>query len=134
MVEEILVLAEASLVNRYKVSICVTMKFGEKIVRQLDVMGRSQSWLAREAGLAQSAVSEMTKGSRRPYMDQALAIARVLGVSLDYLADDKVSEAPDELTEPELTAVEIVREKKMSSREVTRRLEFDPGGPRFRDL
>lgn len=72
------------------------MRFREKLRK----LARNQSELARRTGLAPSAINEMAAGRRRPYLDQGFAIARALGVPLDYLADDSQDSPPV----PELTA------------------------------
>jgi|GEM_PF-5873693 len=68
------------------------MTFAEKLGILIQRSGKSQSDVAREAGLTPTTLSQMRLGNRRPYMDQALLIARSLGVSLDFLADNSLDE------------------------------------------
>ncbi|WP_435005137.1 helix-turn-helix domain-containing protein [Tundrisphaera lichenicola] len=70
------------------------MQFPQKLDFLIGLRGTNQSQLSRKTGISQSAISEMTKGKRRVYMDQAFELARALGVSLDYLADDAQEEPP----------------------------------------
>lgn len=77
------------------------MEFHRKLERELARRDWSQAKLAAMIDVAPSAVSGMIAGTRRPYMDQALAIARALGVPLDYLADDSIA-GPPPAPDPEL--------------------------------
>lgn len=51
--------------------------------------GRSRAHLSRAAGLPPNAISDYINKGYIPRMDTAFALAKVLGVSLDWLADDQ---------------------------------------------
>lgn len=105
------------------------MKFSEKLTRLIGQSGKSQSRLGRETGIAQTAISEMTLGKRRPYMDQAFLLARALGVPLDYLADESADEPPRSVTEEESYVLRAVRGLGLGYEEVIRRLTVaEPAG------
>jgi transcriptional regulator with XRE-family HTH domain len=97
--------------------------FGERVLRELSRMGRTQSFLVRQAGFTQSTVNDLIHGKRRPALDQALSIASVLGVSVDYLAGNDHS-VP--LTPAEVQALKLVRSLKLDEEEVIRRLAASP--------
>jgi len=54
------------------------MEFAQKLERVIAQSGMSQSAIARETGISQSAISAMTRGDRRPYMDQAIKLEALL--------------------------------------------------------
>lgn len=102
------------------------MKFAEKLARLV----ANQSELSRMTGVAQSSISAMSAGDRRPYMDQAFKIARALGVPLDYLADDTQDDPPAPpvpMPEDEQTLLEVYRYLGISLPEALRRL-YDENG------
>jgi transcriptional regulator with XRE-family HTH domain len=100
------------------------MEFSEKLEKMIAEKGITQTALARETGIDQSAISAMTLGKRRPYMDQALLLARALGVPLDYLADDSMDEPPPttELGEVAIAILDLVEALDLDKREALRRL------------
>lgn len=72
---------------------------------------KNQSQLARDAGLAQPKVNLVLNEKREPSWDEMVRIAKALGVSLDWLADDKQrGDAPvPEYTEDERALVKLYR-------------------------
>jgi transcriptional regulator with XRE-family HTH domain len=62
------------------------MKFREKLDKLAG--DRSRAELSRKAGLPQNAISDYINKGYIPRLDTASALAKVLGTSLDWLADD----------------------------------------------
>jgi transcriptional regulator with XRE-family HTH domain len=54
--------------------------------------------LARQAQVSDSEISRILQGKSRPGLDNAFRLAKAVGVSLDYLADDSVDHDP--ITQP----------------------------------
>lgn len=108
------------------------MDFPAKLALLIAQRNTSQSRLSRDTGLSQSAISLMTKGEQRPYLDQGLRLARALRVSLDFLADDDLDQPPrPELTDDERVIVSVVRAAGLSSDAAIRalwRARDDPPG------
>src|SRR5258707_3878816 len=52
--------------------------------------------LARLSQVSDSEISRILQGKSRPGLDNALRLAQAVGVSLDYLADDKLDTEPTE--------------------------------------
>jgi transcriptional regulator with XRE-family HTH domain len=65
-------------------------RFEEKLRRQMLLRGFNQQKLARLSGVSDSEVSRILNGKSQPGLENALKLARALGVSLDYLADDSL--------------------------------------------
>lgn len=108
----------------------VLMGFPEKLDAAIGKSGKSQSAIAREIGIAQSTISAMTRGERRPYLDQAFKLARALGVTVDYLIDDAQEEpAPAEpsVSDDERYVVRTIRALNLSFEEAVRRLALAAG-------
>ena len=70
------------------------MRFEEKLRKQMLIQGLNQQRLSRASGVSDSEVSRILGGKSQPGLENALKLARAVGVSLDYLADDSVDEVP----------------------------------------
>jgi transcriptional regulator with XRE-family HTH domain len=68
--------------------------------------------LARLSQVSDSEISRILQGKSRPGLDNALRLAQAVGVSLDYLADDKLDAEPvepaDSLSPEERKVLSIV--------------------------
>lgn len=65
------------------------MRFEEKLKRQMLLSGFNQQRLARASSVSDSEISRILSGkSVNPGVENALKLAKAVGVSLDYLADD----------------------------------------------
>lgn len=70
-----------------------SMTIGKKIDMLLDRLGKSAADLSRESDVSQTSIANYKKRKTVPQsLRNALLIARALGVSLDYLADDAQDE------------------------------------------
>ena len=94
------------------------MTFGEKLA-ELVAPGR-RSKMALAAGLPPNAISDYINKGYLPKLDTALALAKVLGVSLDWLANDELLPPPPRPTD---SAIQNVPEGFLM-REVCRRLRL----------
>jgi transcriptional regulator with XRE-family HTH domain len=63
------------------------MEFPERLARLIDLVGVTQTRLARASGVRQTYISKLCAGTSRPYLDQAVALARGLGVPVALLCD-----------------------------------------------
>jgi transcriptional regulator with XRE-family HTH domain len=90
------------------------MRYAEKLYKHMLLRGFNQQKLARLSSVSDSEVSRILKGKSNPSLEYAHRLAQALGISLDYLADDRMDEdrpppAPD-LTPVEAEILEIARE------------------------
>ncbi len=72
------------------------MDIGQRIEQVREEKGLTQSGLAREMGVSQSAVSQIEAGERNPSYDMLRQIAKALNVSVPHLVG-----APVEKLRPE---------------------------------
>ena len=70
------------------------MKYEEKLRKQMLSKGFNQQKLARLSGVSDSEVSRILGGKSQPGLENALKLARAVGVSLDYLADTNLTDDP----------------------------------------
>lgn len=69
------------------------MRFEEKLRKQMLLKGLNQQKLAKLSSVSDSEISRILSGkSGNPGIENALKLARAVGVSLDYLADDEFDE------------------------------------------
>jgi transcriptional regulator with XRE-family HTH domain len=112
------------------------MGYAEKMQRVCALKGLDQSSLAESLGLSRSTISRIFSGTQEPKLGMAWGIARALGVSLDFLADDALSADPGgtwtRLTDDELTILKLVR--RLGPETAMDRLLAVPGGANGRDV
>ncbi len=58
------------------------------IKQKLKELGKSQAWLAREAGVSESTVSKAANGSSGLRIDSLVFIAKALNLPVESLAKD----------------------------------------------
>lgn len=76
------------------------MRYAEKLYQQMVQKGFKQQRLAEASGVSDSEVSRILNGKSRPGLENAFRLARALGVSLDYLADDSLDADPSRPSDP----------------------------------
>lgn len=80
------------------------MKMNEKILRCRKRLGMSQEELAQQLNTSRQAVSQWELGNAQPELNNVIALARLFGVTTDWLLlDDEETEraAPEQHTETE---------------------------------
>jgi transcriptional regulator with XRE-family HTH domain len=90
------------------------MKLEEKLYKQMLLRGLNQQRLATQSRVSDSEISRLLNAqAKRPGLYSVLRLARVLGVSLDYLADDSLEADPhqggDDLSPDEREALDRIR-------------------------
>ena len=68
------------------------MKFADKLERLRKTRGLSQENIAERCHVSRQAVSKWESGNSLPDIDNLIIIGQLFGVSLDYLANDKIEE------------------------------------------
>ncbi len=96
----------------------------ELLAKLVPLIG-NQSALSRKTGIAQSAISEILSGKRRPYFDQLVEIAKALEVSLDYLVSETTGRpAGYGLTQDEMYILKIARDMELDSSQVNKLIKL----------
>jgi transcriptional regulator with XRE-family HTH domain len=70
------------------------MRFDQKLILACEARGWDQATLARKVGVSPSTSGRWCKGERLPKLEDAVKLAQVLDMSLDYLFDDSLDEPP----------------------------------------
>lgn len=100
------------------------MNIGKKIAMLRDRVGNiSQTDLGERLGVSQAQVSLWERGANAPKLAHALAMARLFGVPLDYLADDDLDDPPGPpMTAEEAYVLRVFRNAGVSADEAARRI------------
>src|SRR3954454_19413535 len=89
------------------------MGYTDKLQKLCALRGLDQSALASKVGLSKSSISRILSGAQEPKLSLAYALAKALGVTLDYLVDDSPELGQNEqmvmVTEDELMILKIAR-------------------------
>lgn len=90
------------------------MRYAEKLYKQMLLKGLNQQKLAKLSQVSDSEVSRILAGKSQPGLENAFRLARAVGVSLDYLADDSLDTDPVQEAGPasatERDLLELARE------------------------
>jgi transcriptional regulator with XRE-family HTH domain len=101
------------------------MKLDEKLHQQMLRKGLNGQKLARQSGVSDSEISRILSGKSQPGLENAFRLARAVGVSLDFLADDSLEVDPAQnvsvVSEPEAALLALARE--LGMREAAHLLE-----------
>jgi transcriptional regulator with XRE-family HTH domain len=89
-------------------------KFSEKLSQKILQLGLNGQKLARKSDVSDSEISRIMNQKSLPGLENAIALARAVGVSLDYLADDALDSDPNQpkesADERETTIQRLARE------------------------
>lgn len=77
------------------------MTLREKLIVSRNKAGLSQMELAERLGVSRQAVSRWESGDTTPSVDKLKTLARIYGVSLDWLLGDTTDGEPPEAAKPE---------------------------------
>ena len=114
---------------------CGGMDFARKLQALRAARRYSQQQLGAAVGASQNAIRKWEAGETLPKLDVAAKLAAVLGVGVDYLADDSRDEPAAAPSPAEAEAVKMVRAMRLDEAEVIRRLSAGAVVPaRVRDI
>lgn len=77
------------------------MALGEKLTQARKAAGLTQADVAAKLNVSRQAVSRWESGDTTPTMDKLKTLARIYGVSLDWLCSDAADREPPEAAKPE---------------------------------
>jgi transcriptional regulator with XRE-family HTH domain len=77
-----------------------TSPLQKKLLAQMVRRGMNGQKLARVSKVSDSEISRILAGKSRPGLENAFRLARAVGVSLDYLADDSLETDPAQTKDP----------------------------------
>jgi transcriptional regulator with XRE-family HTH domain len=116
-------------------------RFSEKLFQKSLQLGLNGQKLARKSDVSDSEISRIMNGKSLPGLENAIALARAVSVSLDYLADDTLDAEPNRpqetTNELEAAILKLVREigaiHAYTILENTRNLGYDIASKRLID-
>ena len=76
------------------------MELKDKLLTQMARLNLNGQKLARISNVSDSEISRILKGKSRPGLENAFRLAKAVGVSLDYLADDSMEAEPAHPADP----------------------------------
>jgi transcriptional regulator with XRE-family HTH domain len=76
------------------------MKLEEKLLNRMIRLGLNGQKLAKTSQVSDSEISRILAGKSRPGLENAFRLARAVGVSLDFLADDTLEADPIQNADP----------------------------------
>ncbi len=89
-------------------------RFSEKLGQKMLQLGLNGQKLARKSDVSDSEISRIMNGKSLPGLENAMALARAVDVSLDYLADDSMDQDPsrprESASEMETMVLRLVRD------------------------
>jgi len=71
-------------------------RFSEKLGQKILQLGLNGQKLARKSDVSDSEISRIMNRKSLPGLENAISLARAVGVSLDYLADDALDADPNQ--------------------------------------
>jgi transcriptional regulator with XRE-family HTH domain len=99
------------------------MTLKEKVDKLWVARGRSQASLATLIGVSPQRMSLWMNGTGAPKPEQLLRMARAIGVSVDYLADDAAeAPPPPAITDDERYLIQLIRDLNVSRKDAARAL------------
>src|SRR5947208_16998718 len=76
------------------------MKLEERLLTRMVRLGLNGQKLAKISKVSDSEISRILAGKSRPGLENAFRLAKAVGVSLDYLADDSLETDPARAADP----------------------------------